>query len=540
MSDTLNLVFSDLIAQLSNSSEGDGKKGVADELSKRRPDATFGGAQSKETDGEITSTLHNGDQKTAKASTPMMGANFLKSSGGGNKGQLSSPLEWMMDFQVDDEEIRSLDFAERRNDNEKVNDHDRDLDLQPRPAAMRKHDGAKCKKRLAFQTPNASANSKRLKEQASKVLVPPHSPDQVSEAERPASGSIQHQQEKREKRDRSGGSDEVGADQKIFKSWAHTAQEVVHKESNNSPSSSPKEMSHERKHSVTRDQPPVREDSQLLSTEDEALKDGKEDRNQTDNGNIASDNGHILGSLSNDNLSEEVKNANEKGSSEERPLPSECYASRHTKSDIDVSNGLKEVTGEMFDDAKGEKINQSLSSKEGQVRKAVPAVPLLTNSHSNANAISILGAGKEDMSIVATAPKHFKTVSLSNAVDLKPIDTSIVPAGNANIASEILETIPKQMEGITETCSKIDAQNAHISKLKEHAEKVQENARSAIWSVSKLHATTISSTSKMFQRMLPLQVQRQIRNNQMCFLMDRRLQILLAETRGALDSFTKP
>ena len=99
-------------------------------------------------------------------------------------------------------------------------------------------------------------------------------------------------------------------------------------------------------------------------------------------------------------------------------------------------------------------------------------VPLLTNNHSNTNAISVLGRnGKEDMSIVP-APKHFKSVSLSNTVDLKPFGSGVVPACSANIANEILDTIPKQMEGITETCRKIDAQNAHISKLKEHAEKV--------------------------------------------------------------------
>ena len=428
--------------------------------SKQRANVNSGAPLSKRTDCEITSTLHDA-QKGGKASTPMS-ANFLK------KGQLSSPLEWMMDFQVDDEEIRSLDFAgkpQNKEENKKVN-HGDDPGLQQR---TQKHDGAKCRKRLAFQTPTASANSKRLKEQASKsIITPPHSPEQARGAEKEVSGSIQqHQQEKRE--GDGSGSDEVEGEMKP----AHIAQGKAEAQKQSSSPSSPKELSNEGTHSATSDQsgsqrkdnlkPCATEDSQLPITEDKVLGE-KEDGNKTDAG---SGNGNMAALAPKDNLSKEAEDVNEKGSSEES-LTLEVGVSSQPKSDVQVLKGRKESTQQIFEAPKDAKIHESLSSKEIQVR----SVPLLTNNHSNTNAISVLGRnGKEDMSIVP-APKHFKSVSLSNTVDLKPFGSGVVPACSANIANEILDTIPKQMEGITETCRKIDAQNAHISKLKEHAEKV--------------------------------------------------------------------
>eukprot|EP00213_Chloropicon_mariensis_P002264 CAMPEP_0197472902 /NCGR_PEP_ID=MMETSP1309-20131121/4204_1 /TAXON_ID=464262 /ORGANISM="Genus nov. species nov., Strain RCC998" /LENGTH=466 /DNA_ID=CAMNT_0043011759 /DNA_START=376 /DNA_END=1776 /DNA_ORIENTATION=- len=147
MTDTVELIFSDLIAELSNSID-DGEVGKDAEGSKQVK-------ASKGNEEEITSPKYDHKEAQAQKQNPDMRSNFLKKTAGGVSSKaLSSPLDWMLNFSVDEEEISQTPAAKVENKKKTLTDTASVTEENPKVNA---------KKRIPFQSPTSESQRKRSK-----------------------------------------------------------------------------------------------------------------------------------------------------------------------------------------------------------------------------------------------------------------------------------------------------------------------------------------------------------------------------------------
>ena len=102
-----------------------------------------------------------------------------------------------------------------------------------------------------------------------------------------------------------------------------------------------------------------------------------------------------------------------------------------------------------------------------------------------------------------------------------------------------LQDFQARMEDADDFMARIDAKNAHITKLMDHADKVRENAICAIRHASKLQVTSITGTSGTLTALSPLHYQYQTYSNHACLLMANRMKDMIISNECHLKAFSK-